>query len=302
MFEHLQKLIGGFGGTGGTVGNDNGKRNRTDRSSSSTLSSHSSVSRSPSAKKHKADLHKLLQPNTYYKVIGIAHLRYIIDTNPKLKCTLLEMNRDKEIVTKQFENLYLSPTTIPRGQNTIYDRYYKGTTIHTVDLSGDDINREILSEDDSELGRSSIINDFHLDFIYVKTDDKSMYSSLIIYKFSAPVYHEYNHDLYTPTEKQFIENEQHVFDKKIEALNVQSYPQKYLEIVEDIKDKIQFIGGSKGYKYRKFLSKQSMSKLQNIAKNKKINYQRKYNGKTIDIKRTTLTDKLCEKYLQMKIR
>ena len=292
MFQYLQNLL--FGGT----------LEKRDRSSNSSSSS----SYSRSAKKHKADLkdlHKLLSPNTYYKVLSTAHLRYIIDRNPNIVCSVLEMNDDNVVETIEYENLSLTPIIYTREQHTIYDKYNKGTTLSTFQLYGSYANDRISisddeeEEDEGESIRKLIINDFHLDYIYVKTDSTSMYDKLIIYKYSAPTYDEVREGIYTENEEKFIKNEQTVFNSKITELNVASFPHKYQEIAEDIEDEIEYLGGSvkKSTSYRKFLNKQSMTKLQNIAKNKKISYQKKQQGKTVDIKRTTLMDKLCEKYM-----
>lgn len=55
-------------------------------------------------------------------------------------------------------------------------------------------------------------------------------------------------------------------------------------------------GRSDGKTYKEFLQNQSLKKLLEIAKNKKIKYLKNHNGRDVVIKRETLIKKLCKEY------
>lgn len=252
-------------------------------------------------------LRNLLRPNTVYNVDGITDLKYIISTKKDIICELYEMN----FGLKKIEKKIYKPICVSSVQNTnnmVYDLYNKG---------GINLKNIVNGKDENGVQRL-LINDLHANNIYVHTNDSSRFAKVTILKYSAPLFEEYIYQ-YNNNEKTIILNEKQSFANIYYSLNPINYPNQYEnKVVTKYTGKRINKGECKSHtfnepylqsdnqikrvmRYKKYLQNQTLPKLQNIAKNKDVKYTKKKDGKTIDIKKSSLIEKLSKELLRTKI-
>lgn len=254
-------------------------------------------------------LHYLLRPNTVYNVDGITDLKYIISTKKDITCELYEMN----FSLKKLERKTYKPICVSSVQNTnsmVYDVYNKG---------GVNLKNVVFGKDANGVQRL-LINDLHANNIYVHTNNSSHFAKITILKYSAPLFEEYIYQ-YNNNEKTIIMNEKQSFATIYYTLNPINYPNQYEnKVVTKYTGKRINKGECKSdtfnepslhlqsdneikrvIRYKKYLQKQALPKLQNIAKNKNVKFTKKKDGKTIDIKKSSLIEKLSKELLRTKI-
>lgn len=260
-------------------------------------------------KTQRTPLRYLLRPNTVYNVEGFNDLKYIISTNTDITCELWEMNFGLNTIEKRsYNKICVSHIGNNEQQRDIYDMYKKGVAKLTTTVSGID-----------EYGIQKIlINDLHNRFMYVHTDDSSRFTKITILKYSAPLFKEYEY-AYTGDEKATIRREQQLFGNIYYNLYAMNYPSVYeqkimrkysglrikkgeckpiVSVNNTVKTDIQ---RERILRYKKYLDRQNLDKLQKIAKKRSIVYTKKKNGKTTNIKKATLIDKLSDSFFQMKM-
>lgn len=258
----------------------------------------------------RTPLRNLLQPNRVYNIDGFDDLKYIITSNKKIVCELYEMNFALNKIEKQnYRKLCVSSVLqISNNQNMVYDKYNKAGTTLTTTVSGKDIH-DI---------QSILINDLHKNFIYVHTDPMSRFIKITILKYSAPLFKEYEY-AYNGKEKQIISREQLLFANIFYTMNPINYPGEYeqkitrkysglrikkAECKSDSSEKPQDTSEKQQTrikKYKNLLKKHSLIKLQQIAKKRNIKITKKEKDKTVNIKKSTLINKITNKHFKSKL-
>jgi hypothetical protein len=298
---------------GGTLG----KHHRYD--TESPLSAESYTDKRPE-KKVTSSLSNMLRPNSIYKIASENEILYIFSQNKDIRCDVFSMDpktRKKRAAT--FNELCLSRRNT-EGQNEIYDEFEVGTDMLSFTIIGKNVGN------DTEFHKN-VINNLWMDHIYVITDELSNYKHMIVIKYSAPTYKNFE-DKYSRKQLEIIAFENMEFQKFIDSLNVQQQSDEYLQKMRNISSEMSLPtcedldeksrgsvrsasaasgvgsmeGGSKKdvEKYKKYLRNRPLDKLYQIANNKKINCERKYKGYIVKIKQETIIENLCVKYSEMK--
>lgn len=275
-----------------------------------------SPSGSPDFKKANITLDKYLEPNSTYKIEDKVELRYILHVNPRIECVVYGYDtRKMRFHTKNYQDLCVT-NHFSSAQHEVFDKFNIGKKALSFTLNGVYMN-PTGPQTYSLYDREVIINDLWENYMYVKTDEDSNYHKILIFKYSAPVYNDFE-DHYDTEQSEVYRTEWRKlggFEDRMEAKDAPSiYVQKMNEITMNsdslptcYEENSPGVSPNKGggcdklKKYKKYLKRQSLTKLQSIAKNKKINYTRKSNGKIVNIKEETLVKNLLNQYAKMNL-
>jgi hypothetical protein len=275
-------------------------------------------------KKKILNLGKYLEPFSMYNISDTYELRYILHIYKTIECDVYQYNLDKKTFQKNTYRDLCVEFNYSSGQNEVYDMF--GVTKRTLSftLNGQNIKNGI--SDDSE----EIINNLWEKHMYVETDNFGNYKKIVIFKHNAPEYDDYE-DKYNDIQQSIIYKETKLFNNVIAKKNHQNTPSEYKYYVDKLVELFQNLPECSGtssirnstsddmdydndevyggydsfnqrlHKYRAYLKRQNIQKLQNIAKNKSIKFERKYKGKMVSIKPETLIENLSKHFCRMKI-
>jgi hypothetical protein len=197
------------------------------------------------------------------------------------------------------------------GKKVIFREEDGTKLLHTFDLIGTN-KRE----------RKVLLNDIQIDNLYVDKFFKKFYlfNNKMIYRVGPAKYYnklkedkifnEYkiNHGLDLIHNKITIRNADLNDDKKMEDPHYRFFKELELKIYPpdtNSRSGSPITGGankSAKAKYIKTLRNKTLEKLQIMAKNKKVKYTKKVDGKSVAIKKETLIKKLCKhKYDKIKL-
>lgn len=273
-------------------------------------------------KKKILNLGQYLEPFSIYNITDRYELRYILHIFKTIECDVYEYNLDKKAYQKNTYRDLCVEFNYSSAQNEVYDMFGVVKDVLIFTLNGQNIRNGISS--DSE----DIINNLWKKHMYVETDNFGNYKKIVILKYNAPEYYDFE-DRYNSMQKSIIHKETRFFDGMITKRNYKETPSEYKYYVDKLGELFQnlpecyeespmrnnddmesdydeFYGGdAKSHrlkKYRAFLKKQSIQKLQNMARNKSIKIERKYKGAMVSIKPDTLMENLYQHFCKMNIK
>ena len=308
------------------------KRKREDSRHSPDISP--ILTQQKAVKKKMFNLGQYLEPFSIYNISDTYELRYILQIYKTIECDVYEYNLDKRAFQKNTYRDLCVEFNYSSAQKEVYDMFGIGKVALSFTLIGQNSKKGISS--DSE----DIINNLWKKHMYVETDNFGNYKKIVIFKHNAPKYEDFE-DQYNSMQQDIVYKETKLFNNIISKKNYQKTPSEYKHYVDKLGELFQNLpvcypdntddssdmddisdmddtsdmdtyndeiyGGhdakiTRLKKYRSYLKKQSIEKLQNIAKNKSINYKKKYKGKMVNIKTATLIEKIyqhfCNIYIQ----
>lgn len=262
-----------------------------------------------SISKNRGNLNKLvLFPYTdLYKVNGQTNIDNILKYKPDIELNLFEIV-DNKVELNIYDSLHFTNDNF-YAQNVIYSDDERGDVIHSFDLIG---KLKGNKSSGSYNANTVVLNDIQAEHLYT---DK-FFSKL--YLFTHDYYNTYyivqreakkikEENIY----KNFIKKHRlNLIDDKTnynnpENVRMQDPNYKLFNFLDNhinsrIKSRSSKItnshGGSNSVNkviYIKMLRNKTLQQLQKLAKNKKVKYTKKVDGKTVEIKKETLIRKLC---------
>lgn len=228
-------------------------------------------------KKETNSVKRPKQNKVLYNVKSQIMLSNIFELKPKIQ--LYHINEENEKII--YEGIYtgfLEDYHFFHGQH-VYEDDDGNEQLYTFEYTGRNINNKKIDNSEDYLHNSyKHIDDSDLKNIFVNKEKSKLY-----------YFDQKNENI-----KRILDmyNVKLIFDEK----EINEFSDKIKEEVENMKSLSEQYGS--GNKYIKYLKNKSIQKLQQIAKNKNIEYVKKYKGKIIEIKRETLEKKLLKKYLE----
>lgn len=248
---------------------------------------------------------KNLKDNVLYKVENTSYLNFILYRFKNIKCSAFEIENNK-IITNDYFKLFLQ---FQDFQTETYDYYDKPTGL--LDFLCFGVNTETNEN-------KTVFDSTYMEHVFFVKNDKAKYTRLFVFKHKAPKYYENieNKDQYDAQERKEIEYEYALLEERFPVkyefpLSFKTYMEnnrhgpvsnsfyKSLSPLSNMSS--SFTAGnndeSRLKKYKRFLKKQNLQKLQTMAKNKNVKYHKKINGNMVMIKKDSLIRKLSKHYI-----
>lgn len=289
-------------------------------------------------KKKLLNLGQYLEPFSIYNISDTYELRYILHIYKTIECDVYQYNLEKRAFQKNtFRDLCVE-YNYSSAQNEVYDMFGIAKKALSFTLNGKNLKNGISSDSEEIINNlwdkhmyvetdnfgnyNKIVIFKYNSPEYDDYEDKynNIQQSIISKetKLFNNIIAKKNHQQ-TPSEyKYYVGKLSELFQNLPECYDTSSVKHSTKDYMEHDgtehdgteRDYDDYDGAYGGYnsqnkrlqKYRAYLKRQNFQKLQNIAKNKSIKYERKYKGKMISIKPETLIENLSKHFCRMKIK
>jgi hypothetical protein len=236
---------------------------------------------------------------TLYTVGGEVNISNILYYNPKIELKEFTISGANKLNINNFNKLYINNEFY--AQNVIFNDNGR-TVLQTFELIG---SNKIKKE------TKKLLNDIQINNLYVDEKLENFY----LFSYDVANYKYYNkeiadkifnelkkdYDLNLIDDKiDYYDDEYDDENKRMEDLNYRFFKKLNLKRYPpdtNSRSGSPITGGSNKSiktKYIKTLRNKTLEKLQNMAKNKKVKYTKKVDGKSVAIKKETLIKKLCK--------
>jgi len=262
--------------------------------------------------------YKMFNDTKLYSIDVLHHLNDILKYNKRIELYVYNIDDNDKVNLTKYNNLCLY--TDIKAQNVLYSYYDNANEfieiLHSFDLNGTNI--------DVKNNVKTLLNDVLIDHLYVdknfttlylfnytyyyeyktveqeqkKIKEEKIFSDYIKYYNVKLIKNKSNDEIDDPNFKFFDELSDEVKENHRYVNTECDYDEaadnaNYNGSLSNTSNRSSYGGSDAKSKYIKSLKNKTLEKLQNIAKNKKIKFTKKLNGKMIAIKKETLIKKLC---------
>lgn len=224
-----------------------------------------------------------------YKTKKEDHISHILEYNPNVELHKFSIDNSKIVITKYNKLDYIEIIQYAQSDSPYFNQFY----VSGVNIEDDNTEEFLLTRES-------------LKYLYCNEDFSILYLFYPKYKELDENGDEFdNVKEGKRTLKEFLQNHNIELIKKTKDL--------FKNLKKKVRDSYnssvnsqsnqesntlsESLGGSKSLdkqKYMKRLRKYTLEKLQKVAKNKKIRYTKKVDGKMVNIKKETIVKKLCK--------
>ena len=290
------------------------------------------------AQKKMLNLGQYLEPFSIYNIADTYELRYILHIYKTIECDVYEYNLQKKTFQKNtYKNLCVE-FNYSSAQNEVYDTFGVVKKALSFTLNGQNVKNGISADSEEIINNlwkkhmyvetdnfgnyKKIVILKHNAPEYEDFEDKynniqkviihneiRFFNSIITKKNYEQVPSEYKY--YVNKLGELFQNLPECSDTSPHEKNKMNDDMDDIDNMDDIDmNDMEYDEVYGGYdlrnrrlrNYRAYLKRQNIEKLQNIAKNKSIKFERKYRGKNISIKPETLIENLCKHFCKMNIK